>query len=111
MYNLHIIFQTHKPKNFGKISIFIKKQQTIFKFLQDLEITKKITLKNKVKNFTVLKSPHVNKKSREHFQYKTHKCLISIRSRNLLPLIYFNYLLTNFLNVDLLINSKIMFVA
>ena len=27
---------------------------------------------------TVLRSPHVNKKSREHFQIKTHSCLIDL---------------------------------
>ncbi len=32
--------------------------------------------------FTVLRSPHVNKKSREQFQLKTHKRLIEIVSPN-----------------------------
>jgi small subunit ribosomal protein S10 len=32
--------------------------------------------------FTVLRSPHVNKKSREQFQLRTHKRLIEIYSPN-----------------------------
>jgi ribosomal protein S10 len=111
MYTLQIIFQTHKPKNFEKLSIFIKQQQISFRFLKLLKITKKVTLKNKIKNFTVLKSPHVNKKSREHFQYKKHKCLLVVKSTNSLPLFYFNFLITNFLNRDFLISSKIVFIA
>ena len=111
MYTLKIIFQAHKPKNFEKLSILIKQQQSNFKFIQKLKITEKITLKNKIKKFTVLKSPHVNKKSQEHFQYKKHKRLLIIQSKNLLPLLYFNFLVINFLNTDFLINSKLMFIA
>ncbi len=37
-----------------------------------------IPLPTKKEVFTVLKSPHVNKKSREQFQLRTHKRLIEI---------------------------------
>ncbi len=37
-----------------------------------------IPLPTKREVFTVLRSPHVNKKSREQFQLKTHKRLIEI---------------------------------
>jgi small subunit ribosomal protein S10 len=37
-----------------------------------------IPLPTKKEVFTVLKSPHVNKKSREQFQMRTHKRLIEI---------------------------------
>ncbi len=37
-----------------------------------------IPLPTKKEIFTVLKSPHVNKKSREQFQLRTHKRLIEI---------------------------------
>ncbi|MEE9437365.1 MAG: 30S ribosomal protein S10 [Saprospiraceae bacterium] len=37
-----------------------------------------IPLPTKREVFTVLRSPHVNKKSREQFQIKTHKRLIEI---------------------------------
>ena len=41
-------------------------------------VTGPIPLPTKKKIFTVLKSPHVNKKSREQFQLRTHKRLIEI---------------------------------
>ena len=33
---------------------------------------------NKIEKFTVLRSPHVNKKSREQFEIRTHKRLLDI---------------------------------
>ena len=41
-------------------------------------VTGPIPLPTKKKIFTVLKSPHVNKKSREQFQTKIHKRMIDI---------------------------------
>ncbi len=37
-----------------------------------------VPLPTKINKFTVLKSPHVNKKSREQFEMRTHKRLIDI---------------------------------
>jgi small subunit ribosomal protein S10 len=37
-----------------------------------------VPLPTKTNKFTVLKSPHVNKKSREQFEMRTHKRLIDI---------------------------------
>jgi small subunit ribosomal protein S10 len=37
-----------------------------------------IPLPTKINKFTVLRSPHVNKKSREQFEMRTHKRLIDI---------------------------------
>lgn len=37
-----------------------------------------IPLPTKKEIFTVLRSPHVDKKSREQFQYKTHKRILDI---------------------------------
>ena len=37
-----------------------------------------IPLPTEINKFTVLRSPHVNKKSREQFQLRTHKRLIEI---------------------------------
>jgi small subunit ribosomal protein S10 len=39
-----------------------------------------IPLPTKIEKFTVLRSPHVNKKAREQFQLNTHKRLIDIFS-------------------------------
>lgn len=37
-----------------------------------------IALPTRIEKFTVLKSPHVNKKSREQFERRTHKRLLDI---------------------------------
>jgi small subunit ribosomal protein S10 len=38
-----------------------------------------IPLPTRIEKFTVLRSPHIDKKSREQFELKTHKRLIDIR--------------------------------
>jgi small subunit ribosomal protein S10 len=43
-------------------------------------VTGPIPLPTEKKIFTILRSPHVNKKSREQFQLRTHKRLIEIYS-------------------------------
>jgi small subunit ribosomal protein S10 len=37
-----------------------------------------IPLPTKIEKFTVLRSPHINKKSREQFEIRTHKRLLEI---------------------------------
>lgn len=37
-----------------------------------------IPLPTKIERYCVLRSPHVNKKSREHFEMRTHKRLLEI---------------------------------
>ena len=37
-----------------------------------------VPLPNKIERFTVLRSPHIDKKSREQFEMKTHKRLVDI---------------------------------
>ncbi|MDP8219584.1 MAG: 30S ribosomal protein S10 [Candidatus Theseobacter exili] len=37
-----------------------------------------VPLPTKIERYTVLKSPHVNKKSREQFEMRTHKRLLDI---------------------------------
>lgn len=41
-----------------------------------------IPLPTKIERFTVLRSPHVNKKAREQFEMRTHKRLIDILNTN-----------------------------
>jgi len=41
-----------------------------------------IPLPTKIEKFCVLRSPHVNKKSREQFEIRTHKRLIDIIDPN-----------------------------
>lgn len=37
-----------------------------------------VPLPNKISRYTVLRSPHINKKSREQFELQTHKRLVDI---------------------------------
>jgi len=41
-----------------------------------------VRLPTKIKKFTVLRSPHVNKQSREQFEIRTHKRLVIIKDKN-----------------------------
>lgn len=41
-----------------------------------------IPLPTKIERYTVLRSPHVNKKSREQFEVRTHRRLIDVTSIN-----------------------------
>ena len=45
-------------------------------------VTGPIPLPTRTKIFTVLRSPHVNKKSREQFEIRTHKRLLDILEPN-----------------------------
>ncbi len=42
------------------------------------EVCGPIPMPTKIEKFTVLRSPHVNKKSREQFEMRTHKRLLDI---------------------------------
>ncbi len=41
-----------------------------------------VPLPTRIERYTVLRSPHVNKKSREQFETRTHKRLIDIHEAN-----------------------------
>jgi small subunit ribosomal protein S10 len=41
-----------------------------------------IPLPTRIERYTVLRSPHVNKKSREQFEIRTHKRIIDIKEPN-----------------------------
>ena len=41
-----------------------------------------VPLPTRIERYTVLRSPHVNKKSREQFEMRTHKRLIDIHDAN-----------------------------
>ena len=43
-----------------------------------VELRGPIPLPNKIEKFTVLRGPHVDKKSREQFEIRTHKRLLDI---------------------------------
>lgn len=70
------------------LNSFIKKAQVVFG--SDCDYLKVVSLPTKSKVFTVLKSPHVNKKAREQFCFETHKKLIVLDNVN--PSILKNFL-------------------
>jgi ribosomal protein S10 len=88
MYNLRINFKSiKKPNNIKKNLIKIKNKKK-FKYIKIKGIFK---IKNKNKIFTLLKSPHVNKKSREQFLYKQYINKINLKFKNIFQL--FNFLI------------------
>ena len=64
--------------------------------------------KKKKKKFTLLKSPHVNKKSREHFIYDNYTQKIYIKFDNLIFLLNFLIIIKKVLSENYLINFKII---
>jgi small subunit ribosomal protein S10 len=95
MYTLKLSIQSLQNNNhiiqlyLSKIKNFLKNQDIIIK--GNIQQNKKNTI------YTVLKSPHVNKKSREQFNFHLYKQTYFILSSNM-------YLLINFL----IIFKKIM---
>jgi small subunit ribosomal protein S10 len=78
-----------------------------FKF-NHIQISNGIKTKTKNKIFTLLRSPHVNKKSREHFIFKNYSLKINIYFLNIFSL--FNFLLSikSSLNKNNVITTKII---
>lgn len=107
MYTLQINFKTYNPKNFFHIINFLKTKKQNFRIFQSLNISELIPLVQKKVGFTVLKSPHVHKKSREHFQHVTKQRVLYITSSKVTVLLYFNYIVSIFVNQGLSITSKI----
>ena len=61
---------------------------------------KQVFLPKKITRFTVLRSPHVDKKSREQFERRTHKRVIQwilpqIQAENTFPLYYFTRVISS----------------
>nr|QCT81155.1 40S ribosomal protein S10 [Peronospora chrysosplenii] len=105
MYILRITF-----KSFQKINQLKQKLIKLKKFnrLKNIKIKGLFQVKNKNKIFTLLKSPHVNKKSREHFIYKNYLPKIDIKFKNIFQLFNFLILIKKFLSENSLLNSKII---
>nr|QCT81162.1 40S ribosomal protein S10 [Peronospora ficariae] len=105
MYLLRITF-----KSFQKINQLKQKLIKLIKFnkLKNIKIKGIFQIKKKKKLFTLLKSPHVNKKSREHFIYKNYLPKIDIKFQNIFQLFNFLILIKKFLSENSLINIKII---
>ena len=121
MYILRITLKTIKKKN--KLKINLDKLQIKLHKFRKLEFNKfnkykkykikgiyKIKKKNKI--FTLLKSPHVNKKSREHFIYKNYIEKIDINFLNFIKLLDFliifkkKFIKNNIINIKIIKNNK-----
>jgi small subunit ribosomal protein S10 len=105
MYILRITFKSIQKIN--QIKKNLLKLQKINK-LQNILIGGIFKIKNKKKIFTVLRSPHVNKKAREQFIYKENKQKIDIKSNNIFQLLNFLIIIKKILNENLIINLQII---
>ena len=105
MYILRITFKSFQKINQLKQNLIKLKNLNKFK---NINIQGIFQIKNKNKIFTLLKSPHVNKKSREHFIYKNYLPKIDIKFKNIFQLFNFLILIKKFLSENLLINIKIL---
>nr|UNW58782.1 40S ribosomal protein S10 [Phytophthora ukrainensis]UNW58783.1 40S ribosomal protein S10 [Phytophthora ukrainensis]UNW58784.1 40S ribosomal protein S10 [Phytophthora ukrainensis]UNW58785.1 40S ribosomal protein S10 [Phytophthora ukrainensis]UNW58786.1 40S ribosomal protein S10 [Phytophthora ukrainensis] len=102
MYLLRLTF-----KSFQKINQLKQNLLKLNKF-KNIKINGIFQVKNKNKIFTLLKSPHVNKKSREHFIYKNYTPKIDIKFLNIFQLLNFLILIKKTLSENSLINVKII---
>nr|YP_009327227.1 ribosomal protein S10 [Aphanomyces astaci]AOQ30634.1 ribosomal protein S10 [Aphanomyces astaci] len=105
MYTLKITIKSLKNINNIKIKYLYKIKQ----FLKNNNIKIKGNIPQKKRNtiYTVLKSPHVNKKSMEHFNYIFYKKNFYILNNNFYSLIYFLIILKKNLPENILIKTQI----
>lgn len=105
MYILRITFKSIQKINNIKKNLLKLKKINKFKNIQIKGIFK---IKDKNKIFTLLKSPHVNKKSREHFIYKNYTQKIDVKFSNIIELFNFIILIKKVLTKNFIINFKII---
>nr|UXG53550.1 ribosomal protein S10 [Pythium apiculatum] len=105
MYILRITFKSIQKINNIKKNLLKLKKISKFKNIQIKGIFK---IKDKNKIFTLLKSPHVNKKSREHFIYKNYTQKIEVQFSNIIELFNFIILVKKVLTENFIINFKII---
>ena len=105
MYILRITFKSVQKINNIKKNLLKLKKINKFKNIQIKGIFK---IKDKNKIFTLLKSPHVNKKSREHFIYKNYTQKIDIKFSNIIELFNFIIIVKKVLTENFIINFKII---
>nr|QUJ24006.1 40S ribosomal protein S10 [Nothophytophthora sp. 'liri']QUJ24007.1 40S ribosomal protein S10 [Nothophytophthora sp. 'liri']QUJ24008.1 40S ribosomal protein S10 [Nothophytophthora sp. 'liri']QUJ24009.1 40S ribosomal protein S10 [Nothophytophthora sp. 'liri']QUJ24010.1 40S ribosomal protein S10 [Nothophytophthora sp. 'liri'] len=105
MYILRITFKSIQKINKIKQKLLKLKNKNKFK---NIQINGIFQTKNKNKIFTVLKSPHVNKKSREQFIYKNYTQKIDINFFNIFQLLNFLIIIKKILSENFIINAKII---
>nr|AEP41502.1 40S ribosomal protein S10 [Phytophthora cinnamomi var. parvispora]UXG53518.1 ribosomal protein S10 [Phytophthora parvispora]AEP41503.1 40S ribosomal protein S10 [Phytophthora cinnamomi var. parvispora]AEP41504.1 40S ribosomal protein S10 [Phytophthora cinnamomi var. parvispora]AEP41506.1 40S ribosomal protein S10 [Phytophthora cinnamomi var. parvispora] len=105
MYLLRLTFKSFQKINQLKQNL-LKLQK--FNKLTNIQINGIFQINKKKKIFTILKSPHVNKKSREHFIYQNYTPKIDIKFINIFQLLNFLILVKKILSENALINIKII---
>nr|USH10539.1 ribosomal protein S10 [Pythium sp. 'rhizoterrae'] len=105
MYILRITFKSIQKINNIKKNLLKLKKINKFKNIQIKGIFK---IKDKNKIFTLLKSPHVNKKSREHFIYKNYTQKIDVKFSNIIELFNFIIITKKILTENFIVNFKII---
>jgi small subunit ribosomal protein S10 len=105
MYLLRITLKSIKNQNNIKQNILKLKKINSF---QNITIKGFFQIKNKTKLFTVLRSPHVNKKSREHFIYKNYNQKFDIKFKNFFQLLNCLIIIKKILTENFIIQTKII---
>ena len=105
MYILRITLKS--TKNISNVKSFFFKIKKLNNF-KNVKIQGLFQIKNKKKIFTVLRSPHVNKKSREHFLYKNYNQKIDIKFLNFFQLLDFLIISKKILTENNFITTKII---
>nr|AEP41370.1 40S ribosomal protein S10 [Phytophthora cajani]UXG53499.1 ribosomal protein S10 [Phytophthora cajani] len=105
MYLLRLTFKSFQKINQLKQNLLRLKK---FNKFTNIQINGIFQTKKKKKFFTLLRSPHVNKKSREHFIYKNYTPRIDIKFINIFQLLNFLILVKKILSENALINIKII---
>lgn len=67
-------------KSLSKESLFLFKEFIVKVLMKSKVLYSVFSLPNVKKRITLLKSPHVNKTSREQFQFNSYKLLISLKT-------------------------------
>ena len=109
MYSLKLTIKS--LKNLNKLFIKFRYLYKIKQFLKiknkNIKITGNIPFKKKNIIYTVLRSPHVYKKSREHFNYNYYKQTFNILSYNVFDLIHILIIFKKILSQNLLLKIKL----
>jgi len=104
MYTLKITIKS--LQNIRNIQTYLIKIKQFFNN-KNIIITGNISQKKKNTIYTILRSPHVYKKSREHFNYNFYKQTFYILNSNLYLLIYFSIIIKKILPQNILLKIKL----
>ena len=105
MYTIHLNLKSFERKPLKKTENSIL---SLFEFL-NLNQIKKITNPKKSKKITVLRSPHIDKKSREHFQLVTFKRTLNVSGLDKQSVLFIFEILKNLKSIGVEISIALDF--